>query len=434
VTFKKKKRKITNSPLPLHSRDAFCRLLLCFLNEALSPTMSSLNTADNSDHGADNNDMSSPDVNMSDAKCIYDERFEKYLCLLPPDRRHNTLRLSESAAAADSDSDSHSESDASCKPRPGPVESKAADIASLLALMPDVFLQLPVEEQLEKFDIILERFLAMQKEAEQMEAYKKQRQEIIASYPRKHQHLYSVSKWQFHPLFEAVIKADTKEAVDKLVTTTIPNVYVFPLFQTEFCNQMVEEIDHFQQWCESNSIHIVRPNSMNRYGAILNDFGFEPVLQDFMQTHLSVLTKHLFPSEIGASLDSHHSFCVEYEMGKDEKLNFHVDDSEVTLNACLGTEFKGGDLYFGGVRCGLHQNTRPFPNEEYEFEHEVGAGLLHLGAHRHLARSITSGRRLNLIQWCRSSTYRTNCDTTQCPDWCGWHHQVCSHTTDSTMS
>jgi hypothetical protein len=36
---------------------------------------------------------------------------------------------------------------------------------------------------------------------------------------------------------------------------------------------------------------------------------------------------------------------------------FHVDDSEVTLNVCLGEQFYGGDLFFRGVRCDKHVNT-----------------------------------------------------------------------------
>lgn len=38
-------------------------------------------------------------------------------------------------------------------------------------------------------------------------------------------------------------------------------------------------------------------------------------------------------------------------------LGFHVDDSEVTLNVCLGKQFSGGELFFRGVRCERHVNT-----------------------------------------------------------------------------
>lgn len=34
-----------------------------------------------------------------------------------------------------------------------------------------------------------------------------------------------------------------------------------------------------------------------------------------------------------------------------------MDDSEVTLNVCLGNQFAGGELYFRGVRCDNHVNS-----------------------------------------------------------------------------
>lgn len=40
---------------------------------------------------------------------------------------------------------------------------------------------------------------------------------------------------------------------------------------------------------------------------------------------------------------------------------FHVDDSEVTLNVCLGKQFSGGELFFRGVRCEKHVNTESQP-------------------------------------------------------------------------
>lgn len=34
-----------------------------------------------------------------------------------------------------------------------------------------------------------------------------------------------------------------------------------------------------------------------------------------------------------------------------------MDDSEVSLNVCLGKQFSGGELYFRGVRCDKHVNS-----------------------------------------------------------------------------
>ena len=36
---------------------------------------------------------------------------------------------------------------------------------------------------------------------------------------------------------------------------------------------------------------------------------------------------------------------------------FPCDDSEVTLNVCLGKQFSGGELFLWGVRCEDHVNT-----------------------------------------------------------------------------
>lgn len=37
---------------------------------------------------------------------------------------------------------------------------------------------------------------------------------------------------------------------------------------------------------------------------------------------------------LGQHLDCHHGFVVEYELGKDINLGFHVDDSEVETQTC----------------------------------------------------------------------------------------------------
>ena len=135
----------------------------------------------------------------------------------------------------------------------------------------------------------------------------------------------------------------------------LEHVYTFPLFKPEFCASLLKEMKHFETWCAENHLAIIRPNSMNSYGAILDHCGMGPVIDEFVAKYVAPLSEKFYPT-IG-KLDSHHAFMVEYQMGKDRELGMHVDDSEVTINACLGTEFQGGELFFAGVRCGLHRNT-----------------------------------------------------------------------------
>lgn len=156
---------------------------------------------------------------------------------------------------------------------------------------------------------------------------------------------------------------------------------------------------------------------MNNYGVILDDIGMFDAFQEFIKKHVNKLSKYLYPY-IGDTLDDHHAFVVSYEIGKDEDLDFHVDDSEVTLNICLGREFEGGELHFGGIRCTHHAQTKIFPDENFTLNHAVGRAVIHLGKHRHEATKIKSGSRFNMIVWCKSKSKRTLNSIFECPEWC----------------
>lgn len=140
------------------------------------------------------------------------------------------------------------------------------------------------------------------------------------------------------------------------------------------------------------------------------------VIQNFIDRYINKALKLLF--NIDTSLDHHHAFVVSYQIGKDEKLDFHVDDSDLTLNICLGRSFEGGSLFFGGVRCNHHLGTPVEKDENVTINHKVGRALIHLGHHRHSAQHITSGERHNLIIWCKSSKIRTLRSIFECRDWC----------------
>jgi hypothetical protein len=38
------------------------------------------------------------------------------------------------------------------------------------------------------------------------------------------------------------------------------------IFTLDFCDLMLQEVDHFEAWCSEKKISILRPNSMNNYG------------------------------------------------------------------------------------------------------------------------------------------------------------------------
>ena len=85
---------------------------------------------------------------------------------------------------------------------------------------------------------------------------------------------------------------------------------------------------------------------------------------------------------------------VRYKQGEDLGLDMHHDDSDVTLNVCLGRQFTGATLSFcGGFGATDHRK------HIHTYHHRVGRAVLHLGTHRHGADDIASGERYNLIVW-----------------------------------
>ena len=60
-----------------------------------------------------------------------------------------------------------------------------------------------------------------------------------------------------------------------------------------------------------------------------------PLLDDLQRRYIQPLARLLFPRE-GSNFSAHHSFMVQYRKGEDLGLDMHHDDSDVTLNVCLG--------------------------------------------------------------------------------------------------
>lgn len=229
---------------------------------------------------------------------------------------------------------------------------------------------------------------------------------------------YIISDTSLLDLEEALdcsIKQCIRSSKDEMLETMLGQqialgIYQVRIFSLQWCHRILLEIELFKIWSAETNNDIKRPNSMNNYGVILDTMGFSSFFDDLVMNVIKPLASVLFLIEGGAILDSLHAFLVEYEIGKDLKLGFHRDDSQVTLNVCLGDSFTGGDIYFKGQRCNRHPDTSIISNEyfseSFEYSHQIGMGILHSGRNRHGARAILSGSRKNLIIWCRSSLVR----------------------------
>ncbi|XP_071739336.1 2-oxoglutarate and iron-dependent oxygenase domain-containing protein CP2-like [Rutidosis leptorrhynchoides] len=177
--------------------------------------------------------------------------------------------------------------------------------------------------------------------------------------------LYTMNPSMFFvPSFLKAFNANDKDrdkSIKSIMSEPTPGVYTCDMLQPRFCEMLLSEVENFEKWVHETKFRIMRPNTMNKFGAVLDDFGLEGTLDKLMEDFIRHISKIFFPDVGGYSLDSHHGFVVEYGMDRDVELGFHVDDSEVTLNVCLGKQFTGGELFFRGVRCEKHVNGETYP-------------------------------------------------------------------------
>eukprot|EP01121_Diplochlamys_sp_Union-15-3_P005975 TRINITY_DN1635_c0_g3_i1.p1 TRINITY_DN1635_c0_g3~~TRINITY_DN1635_c0_g3_i1.p1 ORF type:complete len:495 (-),score=52.89 TRINITY_DN1635_c0_g3_i1:62-1546(-) len=201
----------------------------------------------------------------------------------------------------------------------------------------------------------------------------------------------------FDPLFLSAIEIGTPEALKSILKQESPSVYSFQMFNPYFCSILLEELMNY----ENSNLPKQRPNSMNNYGLILNDIGYEELMDELVEKYIRPLSSLLYSEWHGKTIDRHHSFMVQYMEGQDINLDMHVDDAEVTLNVCLNNNFTGSGLTF----CGCVGQPEFF-QYRFTFTHLMGRAVLHPGKQRHGADNILSGSRYNLIVWCRSTEYR----------------------------
>lgn len=50
-------------------------------------------------------------------------------------------------------------------------------------------------------------------------------------------------------------------------------------------------MENFERWVHETKFRIMRPNTMNKYGAVLDDFGMETMLDEFMEGFIRPMSR-----------------------------------------------------------------------------------------------------------------------------------------------
>eukprot|EP00933_Yihiella_yeosuensis_P042628 TRINITY_DN37270_c0_g1_i1.p1 TRINITY_DN37270_c0_g1~~TRINITY_DN37270_c0_g1_i1.p1 ORF type:complete len:604 (-),score=104.76 TRINITY_DN37270_c0_g1_i1:283-1965(-) len=202
---------------------------------------------------------------------------------------------------------------------------------------------------------------------------------------------------EFLEAWRSAMNGDSLPATSKHVHDLC---YENPCFTRDFCAKLKSEVQNFK----GQSLPHQRPNSMNRNGVILNEIGLGPLMDRIIMIYLLPICKKLYPEYLVGGLDAHHSFIVDYGVGKDTSLGVHDDNSEVTVNIALSEDYSGAELV-------LYHRARvehPQQLQKTPYRHRVGLGtmLLHPGEMLHEVLPLTEGERQGLIIWLRSDDFR----------------------------
>ena len=149
-------------------------------------------------------------------------------------------------------------------------------------------------------------------------------------------------------------------------------------------------------------------SSINQRPIDLDTIGLGWINSLLFQLIIRPLSRHLFHgTEIHGDLDWRQGYVSTYTHKKSSssrafqtksRLLPHTDDSEVTLNLCLGdTDFVGGEVQFSGLRGTPMEGVTLG-----SFQPVVGTALLHAGRHLHEVTEVMNGNRYAYIIWARS--------------------------------
>lgn len=234
----------------------------------------------------------------------------------------------------------------------------------------------------------------------------------------------------------ASIIALAENAADDGSDGTEADVYTIPIFCDTFCSELLDATDKISEASAASDNSVaqrLRERPLN-----LEACGFEWLSDILLHLIVRPLTAVAFPNETGRrmgsasgggnDLDWKTAFLVGYGLEKTPgitrtSLIRHSDDSEVTLNICLGKVFAGGELVFGDIRGnsalatvhsgggsgtrgaggggggtgtggGIAKSTKVAPR--------LGRALLHRGRQLHEVLPVVEGERFAMVLWARS--------------------------------
>ncbi|XP_069831497.1 procollagen-lysine,2-oxoglutarate 5-dioxygenase 2 isoform X2 [Dendropsophus ebraccatus] len=179
----------------------------------------------------------------------------------------------------------------------------------------------------------------------------------------------------------------SKIFTENFVEQPCPDVFWFPVFSEEACDEIVQEMEHFGQW--SGSSHSDTRIAGGYENVPTDDIHMRQIEMDkewlhFIREFIAPITLKVFA---GYYTKGHAllNFVVKYTPERQSYLRPHHDASTFTINIALNTkdtDFQGGGCRFARYNCSIDS-----PRKGWSFMHP---GRL---THLHEGLPVTNGTR-----------------------------------------
>jgi hypothetical protein len=177
----------------------------------------------------------------------------------------------------------------------------------------------------------------------------------------------------------------------------IPYAYDFPLFTSDFCDELILEAESKNNWSNGNKKDTNKIDK--RIGAVenvptidihLKQFGMDSWWNIFLRKYMKKLLGFLYPGTSPKGFNI--AFVVKYEPSGQPALDPHHDSSHYTLNIALseyGVDYEGGGSHF-------------IKTDYKHIGQRKGNCLIHPGklTHYHAGLPTTKGKRYIFVSFC----------------------------------
>lgn len=182
--------------------------------------------------------------------------------------------------------------------------------------------------------------------------------------------------------------------LNRTLVQPCPDVFWFPIVSTKFCDSLVEEMEHLNQW--SGGRH-EDPRLAGGYENVptvdthMRQIGMEEHWLHFLKVYVSPLQERAFVGYHSDPPRAIMNFVVRYRPNEQDRLRPHHDSSTFTINIALNTpmkDFEGGGCRFLRYNCSVTATRK-------------GWMLMHPGrlTHFHEGLVTTKGTRYIMISF-----------------------------------